>query len=376
MGDTRMEHISVLVVGPTGGKSGGIGRYIVEQLRHLDDEVSVDLYNTKTVGSSDGALELLRGVVDGVANWARFPFARRPDVVHVHTSHYFSFYLSSFYVLYAAYVWKRPVILHVHGSSFDEFVRDAPLPRALFQSLVFDATDAVVVLSEYWRTALSTRVEDRKLVVLPNAVVLDQYDPDVSPDAHHLVFVSNHVERKGIVEATEAIARLYDEGFEFQTTIAGTGPLSHHAEALADEYEHVEYVGYITEEEKYALLSRGSVYILPTYAEGLPIAILEAMAGGNAIVTTDVGSIPSVVDDANGVLVSPGNVDELTEAIEPLLSDLDRTRRMCKESRTRVESGYSWEAMTERLVSLYRRVLNTPKNESEPHSRVSPLAED
>lgn len=369
----RMERIRLLVVGPTGGKSGGIGRYISEQLGHLEGKVSTDLYNTKTT-PADGALGFLRGLVDAVVGWARFPLARRPDVVHVHTSHYFSFYLSAFYVLFAAYVWRRPVILHVHGSSFDEFVRDAPPLRALFQSLVFGATDAVVVLSEYWRQALSVRVDTEKLVVLPNAVVLDQYRPDVSPDAQHLVFVSNHVRRKGIVEATEAIARLYDRGVEFETTIAGTGPLSHHAAALAEQYDDVEYRGYITEDEKHELLSEASVYLLPTYAEGLPIAILEAMAGGNAIVTTDVGSIPSVVDDGNGVLVAPGDVDGLTAALEPLLTDLDTTRRMCAESRSRVEAAYSWERMTDELLSLYRRLLNVETDS--PRPLATPATED
>ncbi|MDS0295154.1 glycosyltransferase family 4 protein [Halogeometricum luteum] len=354
-----MDDIDLLVVGPTGGKDGGIGRYISEQLRHLDGRVSARLFNSKTP-SADGPLSLARGALHAAADWVRFGRESPPDVVHVHTSHYLSFYLSSAYVLVAARRWDVPVVLHVHGSSFDEFVAEASGPVAAFQSMVFDACDAVVVLSEYWRETLSARVADSKLVVLPNAVVPDEYDPDAAADPQHVVFVSSHVERKGVVEFTEAVAALYDRGFDFRTTVAGSGPLSSHAEALAAAYDDAEYVGYVSEAEKRNLLSDASVYVLPTYAEGLPIAILEAMAGGNAVVSTDVGSIASVVDGSNGALVDPGDVDDLVSALEGILRNPETTARMGAESRRRVEADYTWSGVADELVSLYARLLGRP----------------
>lgn len=363
-----MDDIDLLVVGPTGGKDGGIGRYISEQLRHLEGRLSVRLFNSKTP-SADGPLGLARGAVHAAADWVRFAFEPRPDAVHVHTSHYFSFYLSSVYVFVASYLWDVPVVLHVHGSSFDEFVADASTPVAAFQSLVFGACDSVVVLSEYWRETLSVRVPDSKLVVLPNAVVPDEYDPDTAADPQHVVFVSSHVERKGIVEFTDAVAALYDRGVDFRTTVAGSGPLSRHAETLAANYDDVEYVGYVSEAEKRDLLSDASMYVLPTYAEGLPIAILEAMAGGNAIVSTDVGSIASVVDEGNGAVVEPGDVDALAAAMEAILREPAETSRMCAESRRRVESDYAWGTVADELVSLYNRLLDRPADSPETASR-------
>jgi glycosyltransferase involved in cell wall biosynthesis len=357
-----MTDIDLLVVGPTGGKSGGIGRYISEQMDHLDGRLSISLYNTKTT-SSDTAFGFVLGVCSAILDWLRFPFRDKPNVVHVHTSHYFSFYLSSLYVLFAAYVWQIPVVLHVHGSSFDEFVQDAPIPVAIFQSIVFEASDAVIVLSDYWRKALSERVSDQKVVVLPNAVNIDEYDPQYSTESQQVVFVSTHIERKGIVEMTDSVGSLLEQGLTFDTTIAGTGPLSHHAEELAATYEDVDYIGYVSEQNKRALLDRATIYVLPTYAEGLPIAILEAMAGGNAIVTTNVGSIPSAVDETNGRLVTPGDVEALTEALQELITDPRRTRRMCETSRDRVETEYAWVDIAEDLEALYRRLIDTPAPE-------------
>ena len=351
---------AVLVVGPAGYRTegtGGIGRYIAEQRRYLEDRVSLDVVDT-AVRTPERPVEYLRTAVTLLFVWLGFLARRRPDVVHVHTSHSFSFYISAPYVLVAGLVWRRPVILHVHGSSFDAFVEDASAPAARFQRAVFDACTAVVALSEHWREVLSARVPPERIVVIPNAVDPDEYDPDPEADPPHLVFVSNHIERKGIVEVTTAIDELRDAGVRFRATIAGSGPLSDHAEAVADAHDGVEYVGFVSEERKRELLSEGSVYVLPTRAEGLPIAVLEAMAGANAIVSTDVGGIPSIVDEANGALVAPGDASALTDALGTLLADQETTERMGRVSRRRIESSYAWPDVVDRLLSLYARALD------------------
>ncbi|WP_311173521.1 glycosyltransferase family 4 protein [Halobellus ordinarius] len=357
---------TLLIVGPAGYKTertGGIGRYIAEQRRHLDDRLSYDVIDT-AIRTPSGPIGYLRALVTVLAGWLSCLLRRRPDIVHVHTSQDVSFLVSTPYVLLAGLVWNRPVVLHVHGSSFDEYVADASRPLAALQSAVFGASDAIVVLSEYWRDALAVRAPAEKLVVLPNAIDPTEYVPDPSADPPHLVFVSNHIERKGIVELTRAIDSLLTAGVEFRATIAGAGPLSEHAEALASKHDEVEYIGFVPEERKRELLSEANVYVLPTYAEGLPIAVLEAMAGANAIVSTDVGAIPSVVDDRNGAVVPPGDVDELTVELDRLLSDPAMIERMGRVSRRRVEASYAWDGIIEDLLALYAGLVTDFPEES------------
>jgi glycosyltransferase involved in cell wall biosynthesis len=136
-------------------------------------------------------------------------------------------------------------------------------------------------------------------------------------------------------------------------TIAGAGPLSETVESLAARHEAVTYRGYVSEAEKRRLLDESTVFVLPTYAEGLPIAMLEGMAGGNAIVSTRVGSIPDVLSDDNGVLVDPGDTEALRAALASLLGDRARTERMARTNRRLIEEQYSWESVGEGLVSLY-----------------------
>lgn len=362
--------LDVLVVGPEGRSTGGVARYVNEQRERLvegassraDGTVASDatrdvaprVYDNATP-DGEGPRWFLVAVLVSLRDALLFPFRSRPDVVHVHSSHGFAFYRASFYVLFAAFVWRRPVVLHIHGSSFDEFVVDASLPVRALQSLVFGACERIIVLSEYWRDVLSLRADPEKLVTVPNAVDAAEYDPEFG-DEPHVVFVSNHVERKGINELADAVDRLKGNGAPpFRVSIAGDGPLSHRAEELAERHEDVEYLGYVSESEKRDLLDSASIYVLPTHGEGLPIALLEGMAGGNAVVTTGVGSIPEVVGEENGRLVAPGDSDALADALHEMVADPEAVSTMAETNRETVREQYSWPSTIDRLTDTYRR---------------------
>lgn len=354
-----MNRDSLLIVGTLGG--GGIHRYVEEQQRILDGSIDASVYDMVSNPKGDGVGWVVTSVLSSVVAALKFPFRSPPDVVHVHTSHWFSFYRSSFYVLFAAYIWHRPVVLHVHGSSFDEFITTDSWIVIRLQSLVFGASDRIIVLSPYWRDVLSTRIPEpeRKLRVLPNAIDPDDYSPTFEKQPPHVVFVSNLVERKGVDELVVAIEHLLQNvSTDVRVSIAGTGPLRPAIETLADRYDTVEYLGYISERDKRTVLDSGSVFVLPTHAEGLPIAILEGMAGGNAIVSTTVGSIPEVIDENSGILVSPNDTEQLTKALTTLVSSPELSERMGRHNRQLACDSYSWTTAKESLCEIYTELPN------------------
>jgi glycosyltransferase involved in cell wall biosynthesis len=165
-----------------------------------------------------------------------------------------------------------------------------------------------------------------------------------------------------LTTAVETLAEASDS--EFTATIAGKGPLSDRVEALADAHSNVEYLGYVSEERKQKLLGEGSIFVLPAYAEGLPIAMLEGMAGGNAVVVTSVGSIPDVVSDENGRLVSPGDANELADALAELIADPDLTERMGRRNRELVCQQYSWSAAIDEIEDIYLETVDAPADAS------------
>jgi len=352
----------LLVLGTFG--DGGIHQYLDEQVSRLPAEISVSTYDMTTT-AGNGTVHAIRALLAGLLAIARFPARSAPDLVHIHTSHRFSFYRASFYALYAKQVWNVPVVLHVHGSAFDDFVATDSQAVAALQRAVFDAAAEIIVLSEYWRDIVGLRADESKIRVVPNAVDPEDYpvDPEVDrpeeANEAHVVFVSNLIERKGVSELVAALDRLADRRDDFRATVAGDGPLADRVEALADDHEAVEYVGYVSEERKRTLLAEGSVFVLPTYAEGLPIAMLEGMAGANAVVSTSVGSIPEVIDDDRGLLVEPGDVDGLVDAMETLLNDPRRRERMAASNRRAVETEYSWDSALAELRDAYESCLRT-----------------
>ncbi len=350
--------IELLVVGTFAG--GGIHRYIEEQVERLQGTVSVDTHDMDSPPIGDGMARFVRGVLFGVVALLSFPFRERPDIVHVHTSHQYSFYRASPYVLYAKYVWDVPVLVHIHGSSFDVFMQTDSQLVAWLQRTVFAASDEILVLSEFWKDAVSVRADPDKIRVLPNAVepagypVAQFWTDDTEGEVPHIVFLSNLIERKGVCELVGALEELIrTHPGQFRASIAGTGPLRDSIEELADAHEEISYLGYVSEERKRSLLAEGSIYVLPTFAEGLPIAMLEGMAGANAIVSTGVGSIPEVIDANRGLLAEPGDVDGLTDALATLITSPERRREMAANNRRAVETEYSWNTVLAELIDIY-----------------------
>lgn len=363
-----MGTIDLLVIGPASQSTGGIARFLSEQRRRLPEGLSVRTYDNGAIaGSTPGAI--LRALVISVIAMLRFPLERPADVIHVHTAHRFAFYRASWYVFVAGMLWRVPVVVHIHGSSFDGFIESKSPLAAAAQRLTFGLSDRVIVLSDGWRATLSGRVDESKLVVVPNAVDPTEYDPRYGADPPVVAFISNHIERKGIREFVAAVDRLATDGL--QVRIAGEGPLDPLAADLANRSPNVEYLGYVSEEEKRRVIGEATLYALPTYSEGLPIALLEGMAGGNAVLTTDVDAIPEVVDADSGWVVPPGDVDELVNALQEFAAAPEACVEMGRHNRAIVEQRYAWPVVTDRLAKVYRSVAAAEDDERPDGSRSS-----
>lgn len=350
--------LRVLVVGPAG--DGGIDGYIREQVGWLQDHVDVDVYRNYRSTTVDGPLSVLAWLLRTLIPMVRFPFRTRPDVVHVHASHYYSFFRASVYVFVASRLWRRPVVLHVHGSSFDEFLEDAHPAVSTLQRVVFAECDEVLVLSNGWKELLEPHVEDKTVTVLPNAVDPTTFDAGGAEGDPHVVFLSDLLERKGVDELLTAVDLVRDDAdVEFQFSIAGRGPLESDAAAYAVDRPRTTYLGYVSESGKRELLTDGTVFVLPTHAEGLPIAMLEAMAAENAVVSTTVGSIPEMITDDHGLLVPPGDVEALAGAIETLVSDPGLAAAMGRANAELVRERFTWDAAGATLLDVYDELVES-----------------
>src|SRR6056297_2811180 len=115
---TRRMALDILVVGPASRSTGGVAQYLHEQTARLADDIETRVHDIGTP-LGEGPLWIIRSLLVSLIGVVSFPRRQKPDLVHVHSSHGFSFFRESAFVLWAAYVWRQPVVLHVHGSSFD-----------------------------------------------------------------------------------------------------------------------------------------------------------------------------------------------------------------------------------------------------------------
>jgi glycosyltransferase involved in cell wall biosynthesis len=115
-------------------------------------------------------------------------------------------------------------------------------------------------------------------------------------------------------------------------------------------------LGWVTGENKEALLSTASIFVLPSYYEGLPMSVLEAMAWGVPVITTPVGGIPEVVRHGEeGVIVQPGDIVGLTAALRQLLDDESLRQRLGANGRKRIQHIFSDEVVFPQLEAIWAR---------------------
>ena len=189
------------------------------------------------------------------------------------------------------------------------------------------------------------------------------------PDRGHLVaFVGRIVREKGVLELVRAAQYLRDGGSPVSVVIAGsavesgsgTSYVGEVTKTIADSglTDWVSLVGPIGSPSKNDLLSAADIFVCPSYREGSPMSVMEALACGTPVVATRVGGLRDLVQSGEtGLLVSPGDTLELAHAIQTLVDAPDLRKRMAKEARRRAVESWSQAALTDRQTALYLEIL-------------------
>lgn len=280
----------------------------------------------------------------------------RPHVVHIHFSSYASFYRKlAFLVVVKAFRFKA--IVHCHGSQFEAF-HDALRVNAAMVRVFLWMADRCIVLSESWKRTFAQYTRSCPIDILYNAVDLDAFAE--SGEAVHndtVLFMGRLGRRKGTYDLVEAIPGVLRRAPSARFVLAGDGDIGQIERLAVDRgVRHaVELPGWMDGARKRRLFENSAVYVLPSYNEGIPVSVLEAMAAGKPVISTPVGGIPEAIeDDVHGFLVQPGDLATLADRLARLLSDAPLRSRLGRAGRQRVAERFSLDAMVDRLLDLYR----------------------
>ena len=255
----------------------------------------------------------------------------------------------------------KPLILHAHGGYFNEFF--ARLPGVFQRALrrIFERADCFLVLSTQWRDfyTLQLGVPEDRVRILRNPTSLPKVIPlRVGRDRVQFLFLGRISESKGALLILKAFGALPAElRARARLVFAGDGEVEK-LRALGQEYPGaVDVYSWVDSEQRDALLAASDVFVLPSYQEGLPMALLEAMAAGLPVITTPVGGIPDVVKEGiEGFLIKPGDVEALRDAMSALIEQDSLRHQMGRRGRLRAED-FDVNHFAAELREIYRGVL-------------------
>lgn len=281
---------------------------------------------------------------------------KRVELVHAHAAMRGSFWRKGLFTSLAR-LFGVPVILHLHGSEMKPFYESQrPILQRLIRRHLEKAT-RVIVLSESWREFVGRIAPAAHVVIVPNYVVVPPAANDGEQSPQDILFLGLIGPRKGTFDLIPAFAEVASVYPDAKLTIGGNGEIEQAKNLISslDLDGRAKLAGWVGLEAKERLLRSSGIYVLPSYNEGLPMSVLEAMAAGLAVITTRVGGIPELITDGvDGLLIEPGDREGLKRSLLALLEDDQLRQRLAKAGRSRVKEKYSDEAILPLLRQIYR----------------------
>ena len=361
----RQSKPKVLVIGPV----GAVGGMATSMRLQLGGELAqqykmIPLDNSKRTPPDRPLWQGVRSQLGLLWKLNRLLARHRPELVHVHTCSGLTFYRTIVDMLIVR-LHGMPVILHIRGGRFEEFLngRSAIGRRVVRWALV--SADSVIALSPIWAERLLAFDSRISVQVVANGVPLPERPRQHRPTARiRIVFVGTTQRAKGVDDLIEALSRLPKQTRRrIDVRIIGTDPSRRIEElqALAEQRglsESVVFTGELSSEEVKGELRRAAIFTLPSYAEGLPNALLEAMACGLPAVVGSVGAVPEVIDHGvSGFLVRPGDIEQLSTLLGKLIRSPALRQKMGRAARKRVRQEFGLSKVARLLDALYQQLL-------------------
>jgi len=357
MQDSDRPH--VVMTGPLSPAIGGMATFISDLAKsRLARHVHLQLFNTgKTTPPNQPLYRRVSARLSLLRRWWKLVSGSPRLIVHFHSCSGLTYWLDGLLLLLAR-VRGHSTVLHIHGGFFDVFLDGLPGPLQAMARQLARSADRVIVLSDEWFLKLAPRLTGASLSVvlngvppIPASLVHDQ------SDQIRILFLGDLCTQKGVLDLVRSMDGLPDHVHLF---LAGAEAEAGFLQILRSESvtlgleNRVHLLGLVSGDSKIECLRRADLFVLPSYAEGVPISLLEAMSAGLPVVATHVGGIPSVVEDGKqGRLVIPGNVDELRRVIGELAADPTNRRLMGQAAYQRWREQFNIERTVDQLLALY-----------------------
>lgn len=315
------------------------------------------------MGSRDGLRKDISWAIKQLGIYVKLvatSFTRRFEIVHLNMGlEKFSIIRDSIAFFCWKNIFRKKIILHVHGGYFLMHEPASGIIRYLLIK-VFKHADRIIVLSEIEKDILSARYGELNFAVFPNAVNMTAIarNPRIyNNEKLRLVFLGRINKSKGIYTITESLPWLTNYFDQFELVIYGAGPeLNNWMESL-HQFPGLQfaYKGVTGGKEKWEVLRRADVFLLPSlHSEGMPVAMLEAMAAGCVVMVSDVASVRTVINNNhNGILLPVNQPKELAQRIIDAIEGKYNLKQMGEQAQEYVNAHLSFSGYVKKLDNLY-----------------------
>lgn len=345
--------IKVLMIGPARSVRGGVSAVVNNYYTAgLDKQVKLAYIATMVDGSKG------RKLIQAILAYFRFlmkvPFYQ---ILHVNMAADASYYRKKLFID-AAWLFRKKILIHEHGGDFEGFYyRRCNKKQKAGVKKTFARADLILVLSESWKKFFLPIAGGNKIQVLQNGILIpSEGKKDYS--SHSVLFLGRLCKEKGIAELLEAVPVIQKKIPDFRLILGGVWEEGN--EELKKRSELFTQVvccpGWISGQEKIKFMEECSIFVLPSWFEGQPISLLEAMAHGMCVVASAVGGIPQMMgkkENETGVLLSPQNAEELAQTMIMLLENEEKRKCIGQNARYHVLENYNISKNVKSLTGYY-----------------------
>lgn len=344
--------INVLLIAPSVKNKGGISSVISGYLNCNQNGISYKFIPSHREGAA--LVKIVYFATCYVRCVLAFMF-KKIDVVHMHVSERAS--ITRAIILYKlCRFWRKPVILHHHGAEFMGYFDSCSEMRKKKIETLLSGANKNVVLSNRVKNLYEKKFSLKNVEYVYNGVEVTNENLYMGSKKDIVLFLGRIGQRKGTFDLLEAINLLkVDKEVDFY--FCGDGELEKlENEVSSTKKSNIKILKWISGNQKEEILSRTIVNVLPSYHEGLPMTILETMARGIPNISTNVDSIPEAINYENGILIAPGDVVALKEAIEKMISDDEFRMRCSVNAYETVLEEFSIQKTLKKLKDVYEEV--------------------
>ncbi len=344
---------------PMGGGMFKIADYLV-QSQYIDDRYP----ELRALDSRGSGLALLSFFVILKALFFIFigRISGRLVGVHVNVAERLSFFRKGLIILFSRLL-GLPVVLHLHAAQLPAFYHQLPKIIQFIVRYVFGKATVCVVLGEKSKKFIidELNVCPEKIRIVINGVPIIKSDKKKENDTFHILFLGNLMERKGVSDLLKALAtQKMQENNNWKAFFAGGGDIEFYnklAVTLKIEH-HVSFVGWVNQEQAADLFAIADVLILPSYDEGLPLVILEALGRGVPVICTPVGEIPDFFEHKKtAYFVETGNIASIADALVMLQDDEQLLNLLGHNALIYYQEKFSFEAFLVSIYQIYDEVI-------------------